>query len=282
MQRDSIFFQVFQQFPRLVFELMENPPVNPEGYRFAAEEVKETAFRLDGVLLPPLSSPPGDIYFVEVQLQRDNLFNERLSAETQVYLYRNRPLFTDWRAVVIYLNRATEQALLPAYEAFILNKVDRIYLDELGAVDQLPIGTALVVLTTLENEQQALQTARELLTRTQTEVPLAEQRAMMELISTIMVYKLKNLSREEIEAMLATTIQETRVYQDAKAEGRLEGEHALVLRLLIRKVGELPAAILSQVQGLTLPQIEALGEALLDFSSLNDLQAWLEQQNTGA
>jgi predicted transposase YdaD len=83
--------------------------------------------------------------------------------------------------------------------------------------------------------------------------------------------------RKEIEAMLATTIQETRVYQDAKAEGRLEGEHALVLRLLTRKVGDLPSAILAQVQGLTLPQIEALGEALLDFTSLTDLQAWLNQ-----
>jgi predicted transposase YdaD len=82
---------------------------------------------------------------------------------------------------------------------------------------------------------------------------------------------------EEIEAMLATTIQETRVYQDAKAEGRLEGAIALVLRLLTRKVGELPAAILPQVQGLTLPQIEALGEALLEFTGLPDLQAWLNQ-----
>jgi hypothetical protein len=60
---------------------------------------------------------------------------------------------------------------------------------------------------------------------------------------------------------------------------RLEIQHELVLHLLTRKVGNLSPAIFQKVQRLTLPQIDALGEALVNFEGLSDLQAWLEHQN---
>jgi hypothetical protein len=56
-----------------------------------------------------------------------------------------------------------------------------------------------------------------------------------------------------------------------------QGERALILRLLARKVGKLPAATHKKVETLPLAQLEALGEALLDFTSLADLQTWLEE-----
>jgi Domain of unknown function (DUF4351) len=55
-----------------------------------------------------------------------------------------------------------------------------------------------------------------------------------------------------------------------------------VVSFLPRKVGELPAAILSHVQGLTLLQVDALGEALLDFTGFPNLKSSLAQQNNGA
>ncbi|WP_414566400.1 MULTISPECIES: Rpn family recombination-promoting nuclease/putative transposase [unclassified Anabaena] len=63
--------------------------------------------------------------------------------------------------------------------------------------------------------------------------------------------------------------------QRGRQEGRQEGERRLVLRLLTRKLGELPPEIREQVEALNLEQLENLGEALLDFTSLLDLQAWL-------
>jgi predicted transposase YdaD len=54
-----------------------------------------------------------------------------------------------------------------------------------------------------------------------------------------------------------------------------QGERSLILRQLSRRVGELPDALRSQINTLSVPQLEALGEALLDFSSLADLEAWL-------
>jgi len=47
----------------------------------------------------------------------------------------------------------------------------------------------------------------------------------MELIETVLLYKFKNLSRREIEAMFTLAdLKETKVYQEAYAEGKLEGE----------------------------------------------------------
>ena len=48
----------------------------------------------------------------------------------------------------------------------------------------------------------------------------------MDLIETILVYKLPNLSRDEIKAMLHlpdTDLKQTRFYQEVFAEGREEG-----------------------------------------------------------
>lgn len=57
--------------------------------------------------------------------------------------------------------------------------------------------------------------------------------------------------------------------------GREEGEQTLVLRLLQKRVGELPEKVRERIQTLSLNQLEALGEALLDFTAIEDLFNWL-------
>jgi heme oxygenase len=56
------------------------------------------------------------------------------------------------------------------------------------------------------------------------------------------------------------------------------GERSLILRQLTRRVGVLSNPIQAQVEALSLEQIEALGEALLDFTDLADLEAWMTEQ----
>lgn len=75
---------------------------------------------------------------------------------------------------------------------------------------------------------------------------------------------------------------EPRAIREAKEEGREEGREeeaiALVTRLLKRRLGqELSEEIESLISGLPLPVLEALSEALLDFTSLDDLQNWLAE-----
>ncbi|MDD1470127.1 DUF4351 domain-containing protein, partial [Dolichospermum sp. ST_sed4] len=89
------------------------------------------------------------------------------------------------------------------------------------------------------------------------------------------------LSRQEIEAMfLVSDIKQTRVYQEAKQEGRQEGreqgERNLLLRLLSKRFGKLTNSYTKNINTLTIVQLEDLGEALLDFVDITDLEQWLK------
>ena len=74
--------------------------------------------------------------------------------------------------------------------------------------------------------------------------------------------------------VLGIELQQTRVYREAVAEGEVKGEQTLILRLLNRRVGKISIDLESQIKTLPLAQLEDLGEALLDFSQMNDLVAW--------
>jgi predicted transposase/invertase (TIGR01784 family) len=275
MRRDSIFYKLFQQSPTLLFELLPDPPANAQSYRFDSVAVKEPRFEIDGVFLPPEADESGIVYFCEVQFQKDQLLYERVFAESALYFYRNRDRFRDWQAVIIYPFRSIEQDDIYPHRGLLnSNQVHRVYLEELGEIRQLPLWVAIMVLTTVE-ENRVLEEARYLLSRTQLEAHPLRGRAIIETITTILAYRFEQLSRLEIETMLDITLKDTRLYRDI----REEGERSLVLRQLARQVGELPLQVRSHIEALPLERLEELGEVLLDFSSLDDLQAWLAKQD---
>ncbi|MBD2453730.1 Rpn family recombination-promoting nuclease/putative transposase [Nostoc sp. FACHB-87] len=280
MRRDSIFYKLFQQSPSLLFELLTNIPNNAGAYRFDSVAVKEPKFDIDGVFLPPDNEGAGVVYFCEVQFQRDEQLYERVFAESSLYFYRNRPRFSDWQAVIIYPSRSIEQSDIYPHRTLLNGEqVHRVYLDELGDIRQLPLWVALMVLTTVEPEQAPTE-ARYLLTRASQETSERASRAIIEMITTIMVYKFEILSRAEVESMLGITLQETRVYREIKEEGREEGRTeeavSLIIRILTKRFGELSEEMCLSISSLPLPVLEDLSEALLDFGSLADVQVWLE------
>jgi Domain of unknown function (DUF4351) len=59
-------------------------------------------------------------------------------------------------------------------------------------------------------------------------------------------------------------------------EGRAEEALMLVNRLLTRKLGPLPAEVQERLATLPVKQLEALAEALLDFTAPDDLIVWLD------
>ncbi|MHC5730421.1 MAG: DUF4351 domain-containing protein, partial [Nostoc sp.] len=117
-------------------------------------------------------------------------------------------------------------------------------------------------------------------------------RVIIEMITTIMVYRFEQLSQRDVEKMLGITLQQTRVYREIKEEGRSEGRQEgrsegrqeeaanLVIRQLTKRFRqEFSEEIRSSVSNLPLPVLEDLSEALLDFTSVADLQAWLEARS---
>jgi predicted transposase YdaD len=133
-------------------------------------------------------------------------------------------------------------------------------------------------LTTLEGET-AITAAKQALAQGQ------GNRDIMEMVATIMVYKFTQLTRAEVDAMLGVTLQETRVYQEAKAEGTAEGKLAMLSMLLSQRFGSLPQSMINRLAELSIAslapkaieQLEALGTQLFDFTELTDITAWLEQ-----
>jgi predicted transposase YdaD len=117
---------------------------------------------------------------------------------------------------------------------------------------------------------------------------------LVEVVLSILGERFPHLTREEIMALInlpTDHLRHTRLAQDWMAEGeargRLEGEAqgeargrateaaAVALRQLNRRCGPLSEATTARIQALPLQQLEALTEALLDFSGPADLAAWL-------
>ena len=84
-------------------------------------------------------------------------------------------------------------------------------------------------------------------------------------------------------------MRESVIYQEILAEGEQLGEQRgrkaegqlLILRQLTRRVGELPQNVLARIETLSLEQLENLGEALLDFQAIADLETWFGTLDIG-
>jgi predicted transposase YdaD len=88
--------------------------------------------------------------------------------------------------------------------------------------------------------------------------------------------------------MWSSTMRESVIYQDILQEGERIGEqrgeqrgrqeegNTLILRQLTRRLGNVTPEIQTKIRTLSLTQLEELGEALLDFSQISELTAWLD------
>jgi len=115
-----------------------------------------------------------------------------------------------------------------------------VYLDQLGEITNQSLSLGIVQLVVgsksaaVTQTQQLLQQAREEVTEQ------AFQRKVIELIESILVYKFINLSRQEIETMFGLSdLKQSKVYQEAKEEGKLETVPLLLqLGLTVEQIAE--------------------------------------------
>ena len=224
MKTDTLFYQLFQNFPSIFFELIGQPTTDVTTYQFTAPEVKQRAFRFDGLFLPVAESPELPIYFVEVQFQKKLKFYSRLFAEIFLYFYQYDVPTEEWFAIVIYRRRSFEVPAPRRYRELMEHRVHKIYLDEIEQAAEQSIGIGIVQLV-VESKKKTGSRARQLIAKAKQELPDASlQQQIVELIETIVLYKFPNLSREELEVMLGLSeLRQTRVYQEAREEGRQEG-----------------------------------------------------------
>lgn len=272
MKTDSLFYELFRRWPALALDLAGLDPAAASHYVFRAEEIKQTAFRLDGLLAPPEGSDEPWV-FVEVQFQVDEHFYRRLFAEIFLYL-RHAPKARPWRALIIYPEVSVERIPTGYTSLLSLPEIQRIDLNALRGQDRQTPGWELLRLIVDENEA-ALQRAQRLLGSS----PHGPERLdLLNFIETILIYKLPQCSREEIQAMLGLTdvdLKQTRFYQEVMAEGiqegRQEGESNLLLRQITIKFGPLDSSIRHRIETADSDTLLRWAERILTATTLDQV-----------
>jgi predicted transposase/invertase (TIGR01784 family) len=289
METDPLFYRLFQERPATAFELAGRDM--PEGctYVLRAEELKQTARRMDGVLMPEGGSPDAPLVFTESQFYEDQEFYGRWLSGIFLYLHRHH-VTRPWWAMVVFPDRATDVGATAPFASLIqAGQLQRVYLKDLLGEESAKaadprLGPRLARLVVLDPEHTPAE-ARALVDAASGLGP-EDRHRLVDLIETILVYKLTGLSREEIQQMLhlpETDLKKTRFYQQVHGEGRDEGRDegrteealTLVLRQLKRRIGGATEAQEDRIRALPIDRLEDLAEALLDFRSPHDLEAWL-------
>jgi predicted transposase/invertase (TIGR01784 family) len=245
MITDPLFYRLFVTSPETFFMLLgmteDAAKDTAARYQYQAVEFKETSHRSDGVFLPKEAGFP--VYFLEVQFYPLPGVFADLLAKVFTYLKQHDPA-QDFVGVVFFAARSLEPAEAAVYRPLIdAGLIRRFYLDEMQELVDAPLGLSILYLIR-QAESQAPGTARDLVARARREIPDAALRAdLIELIETVVIYKLPRLSREEIQAMLKVQdIRETRVYQEALEEGEKNGAKKATARAIVKLAAKkLPA-----------------------------------------
>jgi predicted transposase/invertase (TIGR01784 family) len=175
-----------QIFSLLLFELIDQPPLAAEGYEVVSVEVKEKAFRFDGIFLPDGVDKP--IIFTEVQFQPKVDFYWAFVSEIYLYLNQYKPA-QNWQAVAIFARRSYDRGELPHFqELFASDRIVRVYLEDWLDRESSSLGIAIVQLI-LAPEAKAPELARRLAVQVERETTPLLRDEVVEFIETVLVYK---------------------------------------------------------------------------------------------
>ncbi|MEB3354911.1 MAG: DUF2887 domain-containing protein [Cyanobacteriota bacterium] len=295
MNTDRWYYRVFQSAPDLIRSLLPGSATGAKNelildpaapgdrlYRFEALEIKELSHRLDGVLWPrettgcaETGSPEFPVVLLEVQMHADPGFHHRLAAQTYRFL-QQQPQVEHWAVLVITPHNRLNLGPTQALRLFLEQQV--VWLN-LEALSQEPNLDPLLNLLTLPVRPESELAAS-------SQKILASRPYLDTVVLPMLVQRFPQLTEEEIMVIAGIPreeIRHTRAVQEWLAEGRQEGlvegealgEAKVTLRLLNRRCGPLTDATTAQIQALPLQQLEALADALLDFTGPADLAAWL-------
>jgi predicted transposase YdaD len=286
MASDKLFYWLFQNQPDRIVSLLTDLPVDAGGYQFSAPVLKEREYRLDGLFLPPADRPELPAVILEAQMAADPGFFMRLYAET-ARLLQQQAVIRNWRVVVLCPSRQLNFGDPSPVIEFLEQRVQWLeLLPSRQAADAPLLLQALGLLVQVEDQVAAA--AEELRVKAAGTAVAAD---LNDVINAIFISRFSSRSIQEVCALGGVTIEDfskSVAYQEifglgeargearGKAEGKAEGESTVILRLLQRRCGPINAATTARIQALPLEQLEALAEALLDFSGPADLTAWLK------
>lgn len=193
------------------------------AYTFQSVEVKEQAFRFDGIFMPQWDAD--DIYFVEVQFAKEIDFYARFFNEIFLYLRQYQPK-NNWRAVVIFPDKGTDAGIHEHYREFFANqRLIRIYLDQLPPelLEQFPVNLLRIINVANENVSGVV---KQVITQISQLPNTKLKETSGELLINLLLDKYGNITREELQKMvepLMSNIRNSRFFKEVKQEGKEEG-----------------------------------------------------------
>jgi predicted transposase/invertase (TIGR01784 family) len=219
MKRDTIFYELFQEFPNIFFELIGEANTDPQIYDFKSQEIKQRGFRLDGIFIPPNRNRNQPTYFVEAQCYKDQKFYKRFLTSIILYFNQYPPYNPDWYAIVVFDTRKNDVPFPEYLNALRQAHLKCFYLNEMGedAYESLSLGILKLI---VEGKRKAKLAAKQLVNKARQEFNnKAAQEKFLELIESIVINKYPSLSREEVQEMLTLNlIRGTRYYQELEEE----------------------------------------------------------------
>jgi predicted transposase/invertase (TIGR01784 family) len=241
-------------------------------------ELNVEPIRADSVVL---MSSPAVVLHLEFQTSPDENMPLRM-ADYYLRLYRRFPQ-QEVEQVVIYLRPTTSE--LVAQTEFITAKMNhrfrviRLWEQPLEVFMTAPGLLPYAVLSQATNKEEVL---RQVVTQIQA---VGDPRQENNLIAATGILAGLQLSQAVINRLIRSEVMResviyTQIYQEGEVSGEQRGRKeeatALVIRLLTRKLGDIAPPLISQINNLPIEAVESLGEALLDFRSISDLEAWFE------
>jgi len=272
----------------------ETEPERETAYIFRPVALKKVAHHPDGVLWPrqhPGGSEALPVVLLEVQMHADRRFHRRLGAETFRLLQQHEEVAHLQVLVLLAHQRLALGSSQPRLLRRFLQE-DVTWVDLQALARQPDLDPMLALLTLPVQKEPDLGPCAQRI--------LALRPDLIDVIVPILSERFQGLSPSQIMATLGISNdfwRHTRAFQDILAEGREEGVElgrqegrklgqeegrrrqagALALRQLERRCGSIDASTGSRIDALSLPQLEELALALLDFRGIVDLQTWLEQ-----
>jgi predicted transposase YdaD len=239
--------------------------------------LKEREYRLDGLFEPPPERPDLPAVILEAQMAADPGFLLRLYAETGRFL-QQRAWSRDWRVVVICPYRGLHFGDATPIQEFLDRRV--LWVERQPRSGSPPATPLTRVLSLLLQPESQVRIVSDALREQANADPIAAE--VLPLIPAIVLTRFGDRPLSEICEMVGITLEDftqSRAYKEifglGEARGEARGETKVTLRQLNRRCGSLSAATTTRIQALPLDQLEALAEALLDFTDPADLDAWL-------
>ncbi len=213
MRTDNLFYKLLEKQPHLALRLA-NLDVPPKAeYHFTAIELKQKAQRPDAVLLPNDAALP--VIVLEVQYWLDALIYTRLVSETAL-LHLQHPEYTHFQMLLFLRSRQIDVESGVWSSLLASDAIRVVYLDEITdnltqepfrdsfAPDEQSALLLMHLTVTPENRSADDALVEQLATSIANSQSQAYQRLFKDLFVSLYVSKYKNLTIQEVRAMIDT------------------------------------------------------------------------------